>query len=86
VKRRPKLALMIGASLLTFPLAACDGGSTEPDGNDGEATPTAPPTDDDDTGGDSENGDSENDDDGSTDPDDGGDDDGGQGPDGSGDD
>ncbi len=72
--RRPKLGLVLGATLLAFPLAACDGGSVEPDGNDGSATPTAPPTDDDDTGEDSE-GESESG---------GDDDDSNQGPDGSG--
>ncbi len=48
--RRPKLGLVLGSALLLFPLAACDGGSPEPDGNDGSATPTAPPTGDDNTG------------------------------------
>jgi hypothetical protein len=74
VTRRPKLALAAAATLLAVPLAACDGGSIEPDGNDGEATPTAPPTDDDNTGQ------------GSDDESDtmGDDEDGRQGPDGSG--
>ena len=83
--RRPKLALMVGASLLTFPLAASDGGSTEPDGNDGEATPTAPPTDDDDTDTDDDpDTDDQDDDPDENDDVDEGDDDGAQGPDGSG--
>jgi hypothetical protein len=65
VNRRPKVALVLAGALLAFPLAACGGGSVEPDGNDGEATPTAPPTDDDDTQPDDDAGseaDSEDDD------------------------
>lgn len=74
MNRRPKLALTVAATLLALPLTACDGGTIEPDGNDGDATPTAPPTDDDDTGEGTEEDSGE----------DGNDDDGQQGPDGSG--
>jgi hypothetical protein len=75
VTRRPKLGLVLGGALLVFPLAACDGGSVEPDGNDGSATPTAPPTDDDNTG--EEDSEEEGEEGGE-------DNDSGQGPDGSG--
>jgi hypothetical protein len=48
--RARRLAAITGAVVLAFPVVGCDDtGTSEPDGNSGEQTPTAPPTDDADT-------------------------------------
>ncbi len=69
VSLKRKLSVLLATVLLAAPLTACDSGGETDDGNSGDPTPTAPPTNDDgDSGGDAD-----------------GDDDGSQhGPDGSG--
>jgi hypothetical protein len=45
--RTRRLAAVAGTVVMALPLVACnDTGTSEPDGNVGEQTPTAPPTDD----------------------------------------
>jgi hypothetical protein len=49
VALKRKLSVVVVAALLTAPLTACGSGGETDDGNSGESTPTAVPTNDDDT-------------------------------------
>jgi hypothetical protein len=56
VSLKSKLAALLGTVLLAAPLTACGSGGETDDGNSGQDTPTAVPTNDDGDSGDSDEG------------------------------